>query len=88
MTSITALVDGYMLNCRCEGKWQARTKSYQSRLRCFGHRWVYLLAKATASESGACQGKCCASSGNALGTLYYGSWVEQAYCAAHMGAME
>jgi len=32
VTSITSLVDGYMLNCRCEGKSQATTKNYQYRL--------------------------------------------------------
>jgi len=35
MTSIASLADGYMLNCRCEGKSQETIKNYQYRLRCF-----------------------------------------------------
>jgi len=34
-TSITYLVQGYMLNCRCEAKSQATIDNYQYRLKCF-----------------------------------------------------
>jgi site-specific recombinase XerD len=34
-TSVRALVEGYILNCRCEGKSQATLANYLNRLRCF-----------------------------------------------------
>lgn len=34
-TSMRSLVEGYILNCRCEGKSQATLANYQNRLRCF-----------------------------------------------------
>ena len=35
VTSIASLVEGYILNCRCENKSQATIENYQYRLRCF-----------------------------------------------------
>ena len=34
-TSVRSLVEGYILNCRCEGKSQATLANYLNRLRCF-----------------------------------------------------
>jgi site-specific recombinase XerD len=34
-TSLRSLVEGYILNCRCEGKSQATLANYLNRLRCF-----------------------------------------------------
>jgi len=35
LSSIASLIQGYMLNCHCEGKSQATIKNYQYRLNCF-----------------------------------------------------
>jgi len=33
--SIQSAIEGYILNCRCEGKSEATIKNYQYRLKCF-----------------------------------------------------
>jgi hypothetical protein len=34
-TSMKSLVEGYILNCRCENKSKATIENYQNRLHCF-----------------------------------------------------